>query len=171
MRRLGDFILLEEIGRGGMGKVFHARQISLEREVALKVLPLVGGLDPDAVTRFRREAEAAGRLSHPGIVPVYAMGEVDDTYYYAMELVEGPSLFHLLQSLRDRPAGSLRFSLMEETEMSTKYPGFQELPVQPFLANSIYAASCAALSVVGSANRVRDAGSAGLKRPGTHARV
>jgi serine/threonine protein kinase len=145
MRRLGDFILLEEIGRGGMGKVFHARQISLEREVALKVLPLVGGLDPDAVTRFRREAEAAGRLSHPGIVPIYAMGEVDDTYYYAMELVEGPSLFHLLQSLRDRPAGSLRFSLMEETEMSTKYPGFQELPVPPFLSNSIYAASCAAL--------------------------
>jgi serine/threonine protein kinase/ketosteroid isomerase-like protein len=147
MRRLGDFILLEEIGRGGMGKVYHARQISLEREVALKVLPVVGGLDPDSVTRFRREAEAAGRLSHPGIVPIYAIGEVDDTYYYAMELVHGPSLHEMLQSLRDRGPGSLRFSLMEESEMLLRFPGIQETPVSPFLSNSVYAASCAAMAL------------------------
>ena len=82
LRRLGDFEILEQIGRGGMGVVYKARQLSVDRLVALKVLPASAGLDPDSVIRFQREAEAAGRLSHPGIVPVYGVGELDDTYYY-----------------------------------------------------------------------------------------
>ena len=95
-RQLGDFELLEEIGRGGMGVVYKARQLSVDRLVALKVLPSFAGLDPDAVARFQREAEAAGRVAHPGIVPIYDVGKTQDTYYFAMELVDGPSVFELL---------------------------------------------------------------------------
>ena len=144
-RRLGDFILLEEIGRGGMGKVYRARQVSLEREVALKVLPSTAGMDPEAVARFRREAEAAGRLSHPGIVPIYGVGDIDGTYYYTMELIEGPSLWTLLEKLRGAAPDSFRNTLMEETAMSAVYPSLPEIPIPSFLANALYPASCAAL--------------------------
>src|SRR6058998_2088863 len=90
-RRLGDFEILREVGRGGMGVVYEARQVSLNRRVALKVLGSGLGLTPRAVQRFRREAEAAARLHHTNIVPVYATGEQDGIHFYAMELIEGPS--------------------------------------------------------------------------------
>jgi serine/threonine protein kinase len=73
--RLGDFEVLRELGRGGMGVVYEARQVSLNRKVALKVLGGGLGLTPKAVQRFQREAEAAARLHHTNIVPVYATGE------------------------------------------------------------------------------------------------
>src|SRR5262245_64944077 len=98
-RRLGDFELGAELGRGGMGVVYKARQTSLNRPVALKVLA-GGGLNPQAVERFRREAEAAARLHHSNVVPVYAIGEQDGTHFYAMELIEGPSLDRVLDRLR-----------------------------------------------------------------------
>ena len=75
MKRIGDFDLLREIGRGGMGVVYEARQISLNRRVALKVLPPGLGLTPQAVQRFEREAQAAAKLHHTNIVPVFATGE------------------------------------------------------------------------------------------------
>jgi serine/threonine protein kinase len=90
--RLGDFEVLRELGRGGMGVVYEARQVSLNRRVALKVLSGGLGLTPNAVKRFRREAEAAARLHHTNVVPVYAIGEVNGTHFYAMELIDGPSL-------------------------------------------------------------------------------
>src|SRR5262245_25875187 len=102
-RRLGDFEILREVGRGGMGVVYEARQVSLNRPVALKVLGPGLGLTPHAVQRFRREAEAAARLHHTNIVPVYATGEQDGTHFYAMELVEGPSLNHVIRQLRTAP--------------------------------------------------------------------
>lgn len=145
LRQLGDFVLLEEIGRGGMGMVYRARQVSADREVALKVLPSFQGLDPDSVLRFQREAEAAGRLSHPGIVPVLAVGSLDGTYFYAMELVDGPSLFHLLDSLHGLDPASLENSIMEETAMSTVYPDLHERQLPEFHEGSYYPASCAAL--------------------------
>jgi serine/threonine protein kinase len=97
---LGDFEILREIGRGGMGVVFEARQISLSRRVALKVLSGSLGLTRPAVKRFRREAEAAARLHHTNIVPVYATGEYEGTHFYAMELIEGPSLDHVIRQAR-----------------------------------------------------------------------
>src|SRR5499425_1896246 len=104
LRRLGDFEIIREIGRGGMGVIYEARQVSLNRKVALKVLGPGLGLTPQAVQRFRREAEAAAKLHHTNIVPVYATGEQDGTHFYAMELIEGPSLDHVLQQLR-HPGG------------------------------------------------------------------
>src|SRR5262249_28103880 len=99
-QRLGDFEILREIGRGGMGVVYEARQVSLNRKVALKVLSGGLGLTPKAVQRFRREAEAAAKLHHTNIVPIYATGEQDGTHFYAMELIEGPSLDHVIRQMR-----------------------------------------------------------------------
>src|SRR5205823_6967420 len=109
-RRVGDFEVVRELGRGGMGVVYQARQVSLNRPVALKVLGPGLGLTPTAVNRFRREAEAAARLHHTNIVPVYATGEQDGTHFYAMERIEGPSLNHVIRQLRQsavtEPAGA-----------------------------------------------------------------
>jgi tetratricopeptide (TPR) repeat protein len=99
-QRLGDFEILREIGRGGMGVVYEARQVSLNRNVALKVLSAGLGLTPKAVQRFHREAEAAAKLHHTNIVPVYATGEENGTHFYAMELIEGPSLDRVIKQLR-----------------------------------------------------------------------
>src|SRR5438132_5455086 len=99
-QRLGDFELIRELGRGGMGIVYEARQVSLNRKVALKVLSGGLGLTSKAVQRFRREAEAAAKLHHTNIVPVYATGEQDGTHFYAMELIDGPSLDHVIRQLR-----------------------------------------------------------------------
>ncbi|MEM6778013.1 MAG: protein kinase [Planctomycetota bacterium] len=91
-QQLGDFILHEEIGRGGMGVVYRATQQSLRRSVAVKLLPIASVLDPRQVTRFRHEAEAAASLQHPNIVPVFAVGCERGTNFYAMRLIEGRSL-------------------------------------------------------------------------------
>jgi serine/threonine protein kinase len=103
--RLGDFEVVRELGRGGMGVVYEARQVSLNRRVALKVLSTGLGLTPKAVDRFRREAEAAARLHHTNIVPVYATGEANGVHFYAMELIEGPSLDRAVRQLRDQQEG------------------------------------------------------------------
>jgi serine/threonine protein kinase len=105
LRRLGDFEILRELGRGGMGVVYEAQQVSLNRKVAIKVLSGGLGFSPKAVDRFHREAEAAARLHHTNIVPVYATGEQDGIHYYTMELIDGPSLDHTIKqmkSARDR---------------------------------------------------------------------
>lgn len=92
IKTLGDFDLLEEIGRGGMGVVFRAHQRSLNRTVAVKVLPDSWTLSERQVARFQREARAVAKLAHPGIVSVYFVGEEDATHFFAMELVEGRDL-------------------------------------------------------------------------------
>jgi WD40 repeat protein/serine/threonine protein kinase len=99
---LGDFRILREIGRGGMGVVYEAEQISLKRRVALKVLPFAAMLDPRHLQRFRNEAQAAAQLHHTNIVPVFAVGSERNVYYYAMQYIEGQTLDAMIGGLRRR---------------------------------------------------------------------
>ncbi|MBX3467210.1 MAG: serine/threonine protein kinase [Planctomycetes bacterium] len=98
--RLGDYRVVRLLGEGAMGKVYEAVQESLQRRVALKVLPDDFAQDPDAVTRFEREARAAAALVHPSIVPIYQFGCEGRTWFYAMEFVAGRSLRDLLKESR-----------------------------------------------------------------------
>ena len=99
---LGDFEILQEIGRGGMGVVYEARQKSLDRRVALKVLPFAAILDERQLKRFRNEARAAAMLKHPNIVSVYSVGSERGVHFFAMELVEGISLAEIAHHLDER---------------------------------------------------------------------
>lgn len=97
---LGEYRLIREIGRGGMGVVYEAEETSLGRRIALKVLPPNLTNTPKQIERFRREAAAAARLEHEGIVPIYSVGEAEGSHFFAMELVDGPSLHRVLERLR-----------------------------------------------------------------------
>ena len=99
--RLGEFRIIREIGRGGMGVVYEAEQPSLKRAVALKVLPPKLRADRGLHARFKREAEAAARLRHPNLVPVFSCGESAGAPFFAMELVDGTSLEHVIRERRD----------------------------------------------------------------------
>jgi tetratricopeptide (TPR) repeat protein/serine/threonine protein kinase len=103
---IGDYQIVREIGRGGMGIVYEARQVSLNRRVALKVLPFASALDPRALARFQRESLAAAQLDHPQIVPVYGVGADRGVHFYAMRFIEGRSLAQVIAELasRQRPA-------------------------------------------------------------------
>jgi serine/threonine protein kinase/Tfp pilus assembly protein PilF len=99
-RRLGDFILGRELGRGGMGIVYEARQISLDRTVALKVLPFAAVLDSKQIARFKSEAQAAAQILHPNIVPVFAIGVDRGVHFYAMQFIDGQALDLAIAGLR-----------------------------------------------------------------------
>jgi serine/threonine protein kinase/Flp pilus assembly protein TadD len=100
LERVGDFRILREIGRGGMGIVYEAEQISLGRHVALKILPSHALLQPRQIERFQREARAAARLHHTNIVPVYGVGEQGGLHYYVMQYIQGQSLDAVLGELK-----------------------------------------------------------------------
>src|SRR5262245_53125196 len=116
--RLGDFRLIREVGRGGMGVVYEAEQVSLGRRVALKVLPYVGALDARQLQRFRNEAKAAASLRHDHIVQVHAIGCEHGVHFYAMEFVEGQTLAQYIHDLR--PDGATPDDAPAEPSMPTR---------------------------------------------------
>src|SRR5262245_23866385 len=98
--QLGEYRILREVGRGGMGVVYEAVQESLGRHVALKVFPAHGLMSPTHLERFRREARAAARLHHTNIVPVHGVGEHDGVHYYAMQFIQGQGLDEVLKEVK-----------------------------------------------------------------------
>ena len=116
-REFGDYELLEQIGQGGMGVVYRARQRSLGREVAIKLLSAGPWASPEFVARFQQEAQHAAQLQHPAIVTVFEMGELDGLVYYAMQLVRGESLAQHLEHrggrLAERDAATMMRTVAE----------------------------------------------------------
>jgi serine/threonine protein kinase/WD40 repeat protein len=122
---LGDFRIVRLLGRGGMGVVYEAEQISLQRRVAIKTLPFAGVLNQRQLARFKNEALAAAALQHPNIVPVYAIGVDRGVHFYAMQYISGRNLAELIHDLRvqeglDSPDNSAA------TAASQQRPGSKE---------------------------------------------
>jgi serine/threonine protein kinase len=110
---LGDFRIVREVGRGGMGVVYEAEQVSLRRRVALKVLPFAATMDPRHLRRFQNEAQAAACLHHTNIVPVYFVGSERGVHFYAMQFIDGLPLSELIRQLVQGP--------IEKEERTTAY--------------------------------------------------
>jgi serine/threonine protein kinase/Flp pilus assembly protein TadD len=133
LERLGDYRIVREVGRGGMGIVYEAEQESLGRHVAVKVLPFAAALDGRRLQRFKNEAQAAAQLHHQNIVPVYAVGCERGVHYFAMQFIEGRTLGDLIDELRrleespvvGQPAvSSTPLCAALTTERSAKTPAF-----------------------------------------------
>ena len=105
-RRLGEFRLLRKISRGGMGIVYEAVQLPLNRRVAVKVLSPSFMANRRAVSRFRREVSAIAKLKHPNIVTVHGVGQEDDVLFFAMDYVHGATLEEILTALTRKPLSS-----------------------------------------------------------------
>ena len=114
-RVFGDFHIVREIARGGMGIVYEAEQIPPGRRVALKILPPSAAMDPRALQRFQLEAQVAGWLQHPRVVPLYAVGMLSDVPYYAMQYIEGGSLADLIAEMRSLLKSHHRAECPDET--------------------------------------------------------
>src|SRR5262249_23321362 len=108
LRYFGDYVLLRVLGRGGMGVVYEARQRSLNRTVAVKMIRAGLWAGDDEVRRFRNEAEAVANLDHPQIVTIYEVGEHDGRQYFSMQFVDGPSLAEALPRYAADPKAAAR---------------------------------------------------------------
>jgi len=126
---LGDYQLNREIGRGGMGIVYEATQISLRRSVALKVLPFAAVLDQQQVARFRNEAQAAASLHHPHIVPVFAVGCERGVHYYSMQLIDGRTMEEVFRELRAGPSRSHYDQPVARFAYSVHFRTTEEMPI------------------------------------------
>ena len=116
LSQLGDFRIIREIGRGGMGVVYEAEQMSLGRRVAIKALPLLSTSQPELVKRFQREARTAARLHHTNIVPVFGVGEAEGFHYYVMQLIDGIGLDTFTGENTDTKSDSISSQLMTELD-------------------------------------------------------
>jgi serine/threonine protein kinase len=120
---LGDFRLVREVGRGGMGIVYEAEQLSLKnRRVALKILPFAAALDSRRLQRFKHEAQAAANLHHAHIVPVHGVGCADGVHYYAMQFIDGYTVEAVLHELRRIDARGERPNSDPEVTPTILYP-------------------------------------------------
>ncbi len=135
---LGGYRIQREIGRGGMGVVYEAEQIALNRHVALKVLPAQSVQHYGGLARFRHEARVAARLHHTNIVPVFEVGEDQNIYFYAMQYIHGQSLEQVLQELRQireqtsdviRASRTVTNTQLSEQVANSLFEGFVPLPV------------------------------------------
>jgi len=133
---LGDFRLLRQVGRGGMGIVYEAEQVSLGRRVALKVLPFAATLDPRHLQRFRNEAHAAAQLHHTNIVPVYAVGSERGVHFYAMQFINGRSLADLIDDLRRQQKPSLGVIDSDATHLNRIPPSSDTVRLVPETADA-----------------------------------
>jgi len=142
--RLGDFEILSLIGTGGMGAVFLARQLSLDRDVALKVISDIGGVRGKSLERFKREAKVLAKVSHPNIVPIYEVGQEGPYSYFAMEYVKGTSLDRILSAIRSAAPGAKASQIMQEclqgraslSEDNRETPGGAEIDADYIIAIS-----------------------------------
>ncbi len=128
--QIGEYNLLREIGRGGMGVVYEAEQLSLNRRVAVKVLSTQIANDQRLVSRFHQEAQAAARLHHTNIVPVYEVGREDDVCYYAMQLIHGQAISDVLRELKRLREQSASPTAPAD-ERGSSGPGSPEQPAAP----------------------------------------
>ncbi|MFO0891249.1 MAG: serine/threonine-protein kinase, partial [Isosphaeraceae bacterium] len=148
--QLGDFRILREVGKGGMGIVYEAEQVSLGRHVALKVLPRNMLLDARAKSRFEREAKSAARLHHTNIVPVFGVGEQDGMPYYVMQFIQGLGLDDVLEELKKSQLGGPRAGTSiggdvrasHEAEHASEVPG-EETERKSVVALAVSAANMA----------------------------
>ena len=158
LERLGDFRILREIGRGGMGIVYEAEQESLGRHVALKVLPSQAMLDPRKHQRFQREAKAAARMHHTNIVPVYGVGEHEGLFYYVMQFIHGLGLDEVLVELKNmhqaRNAPTRHAASTHEPAPAARRPDLSAADVAQSLLTGQFARSPAAAEEDSSAREV-----------------
>ncbi len=121
-RKIGEYIIVEEIGRGGMGIVFLAIQQPLNRYVALKILPSGLTFDSNAVKHFQNEAKILARFNHPNIAPVFSSGEEEGIYYIAMAFISGLSLNKIIDSIKNLPEPEIKTSAIREIIL--RHPDF-----------------------------------------------
>ncbi|HWB08585.1 MAG TPA: serine/threonine-protein kinase [Pirellulales bacterium] len=132
--RLGGYRILRKIGQGGMGVVYEAEQEALGRHVALKVLPFARLLDPTYRERFQREAQAAARLHHSNIVPVFGVGEEDGLHYYAMQHIKGQGLDQVLREIKASRAVQSRPVASDQRETQLTEIVADDIPSGTFAA-------------------------------------
>lgn len=131
-RHLSDFRILHEVGRGGMGVVYAAEQLSMRRRVAVKILPLAALIDEKAIARFKNEVTAIATLEHPNIVSVYSIGEERGIHYYAMQLIRGQSMAAVVRELRIRAHGDESISGESIDQIVSDMQPCSDAPTQDF---------------------------------------
>jgi serine/threonine protein kinase/WD40 repeat protein/tetratricopeptide (TPR) repeat protein len=164
LRQLGDYSILREVGRGGMGIVYEAEQETLGRHVALKILPFEAAADPVARRRFQREARSTARLHHTNIVPVYDVGAHDGVHYYAMQFIQGRALDEVMVELRRLRSAGKPVQTAESTgSYLSSQPG-----LSPSLAGSLFSGQfCSAEPPDERGEGTRSASALPSERPGS----
>src|SRR5262249_14763648 len=167
LAQLGDFRIIREIGRGGMGVVYEAEQVSLGRHVALKVLPAQALRDDRQRRRFEREAKAAAKLHHTNIVPVYGVGEHEGTPYYVMQFIQGLGLDEVILELSRMQSGGTAAAAPTSTRRSQS----ARLAAQSLMTGQFRAGSNGAHNQAAVAPTIDGPAAAGLCEAGQGSQV